>query len=152
VNPLEPAREPLPPWPEPHGFGADPPESAQAARARKQVASTLFSLAGLQFVCGLGAVALVPNQLAGGPVPGAVVPVLAGVIVAIALGFAALGYWARSQPLPAAVVGLVLYGVLFVGDLLANPQMVMQGLVVKILIIMALVKSVSVAARDTRGG
>jgi hypothetical protein len=121
--------------------------SAEAARARKQVASTLFSIAGLQFVCGLAAVTLIPEQLAGGPVAGPLAEIIAGVVVAIALVFAGLGYWAYFQPLPAAVVGLTLYVVLLLFDLLANPQMVMQGIIVKVLIIGSLVKAVSTAQR-----
>src|SRR5262249_11322142 len=47
----------------------DAPQSDLMAKAKKQAAGTLFTVAGLQLVCGLMIVSLIPDQVVGGPVP-----------------------------------------------------------------------------------
>jgi hypothetical protein len=111
----------------------------------------LFGIAALQLVFGLVAVTLIPEQLAGGPVPPQAIPIMAAIVVAIALAYAGLGWWASYQPLPAAVTGLVLYLVVLLLDFLSNPALVTRGIYIKIAIIAALIKAVQSAAKiDSR--
>jgi hypothetical protein len=142
---------PLEPRPEPWGSRAGNPESPQNARARKEVLGTLFGIAALQFVFGLIAVTVIPDQIACGPVPPQAIPIMVAIVVGIALAFAGLGWWAQSQPLPAAITGLVLYLVVFLLDFLSNPALVTRGIYVKVAIIAALIRAVQSAAKiDTR--
>jgi hypothetical protein len=53
---------------------------------------------------------------------------------------------ALVQPFPAALIGLIVYILVFLLDLTVNPEMAMKGLFVKIAITGALVKSLSTAA------
>jgi hypothetical protein len=110
---------------------------------------TLFAIAGLQLVCGLAAVAIIPEQLAGGPVAKQAMPIMAGMILFIGLIYAGLGLWAQFQPLPAAVIGLTVYLVVFVLDLVGNPELVGRGLIVKVAIMAALAKCISSAAKSS---
>lgn len=146
-GPPRPLREPMPLWPEPHNLRAPDPDAAQVAKVKKEVASALFGVAALQLICGLALVAIMPNQLAGGPVARQAIPFMAGAMILIAFCFAGLGWWAWFQPLPAAAVGLVVYVGLFLLDLAVSPQTAIQGMIVKVLIIAALGKAVASAAK-----
>jgi hypothetical protein len=143
-----PAWEPQPWNPEP--LPALP--STAPNPAAKEVATTLFTVAGLQFLCGMVAVALIPEEFTGGPVAKEVAVFMTGVILAIAAAFAGLGWWAWSQPLPAAISGLVLYLALFMCDIVSGmggdrPEAAFKGIIIKIAIIAALVRAITVASK-----
>jgi hypothetical protein len=131
------------PWPEP----ARNAESPQQARARREVVWTLFGIAALQFLCGLAVLAVAPDLILGGPVPPQALRTIAVVVIGIALAYTGLGLWAIYQPLPAAGTGLALYLVVFLLDILANPEMAMRGIIIKIAIIAALIKAIQSAAK-----
>jgi hypothetical protein len=153
ANPSEPEPPTLEPydpsdgWIDPASFRLPDVESAHWRKAKFQVSVTLFSIAAAQFVCGLVLVAVLPDKLVGPNAPLGAVPFLAGVVIVIALLFAGLGVWGRFQPFAAASTGLALYAILFLLDFLANPQFVLQGILVKIAIVMALIRAVTVAAQ-----
>jgi hypothetical protein len=153
TNPSEsepPTLEPFDPndgWVDPAGFRLPPVESPELRKAKFQVSTTMFFIAGSQFVCGLILVSVMPGTLVGPNAPMGAVEILAGVVIVIALIFAGLGFWARFQPLAAGSVGLALYLLFFLLDFLANPQFVLQGILVKIAIVMGLVRAVTLAAQ-----
>jgi hypothetical protein len=134
-------------WVDPASFRLPEVESPEFRKAKFQVSTTLFGIAVAQFVIGLILVAVVPELLVGTKVPTGVVSFLAGVVIVISLLFAGLGFWARFQPLPAGAVGLGVYVLFFLLDFLANPQFVLQGIIVKIGIVVALVRAITVAAQ-----
>jgi len=144
--------DPLDPRPEP--WRLDEPvlsKSADFRKAAKDTALTLFAIAGMQFVCGLIALSIVPEKVAGGPVPAQAMPFMMLIVVGIAVLFAGLGVWAWSQPLPAAIVGLVAYIVIFLLDVAGalsngNPQALLSGIFIKIGITAALVRCVTISA------
>lgn len=62
--------------------------------------------------------------------------------------FVALSFWARKAPLPAAITGLSLYLVIQLLNFIHDPSTLVQGMVVKILFIMAMVKTISSAVSE----
>ena len=103
-----------------------------AARARKEASWALFSLAGLPVAFTAMSV-LIPRLLGVEVDPAALAEVLAWT-AGFAVTFTALGVWARSRPLPPAVLGLALYVVLAVKSLAL-------GLVLSLLAVL-LIKSI----------
>jgi hypothetical protein len=69
--------------------------------------------------------------------------------VGIAAVFAGLGWWALYQPLPAVVVGLILYVTLTLAGFVANPELALRGVGVKVFIIVGLLAQ-AVALRRGR--
>ena len=143
-----------PVWQQPQISRIDKARAAESAKARKEVAGTLFGVAAMQFVCGLAAVSLIPTQVAGGPISRDAAATMAATVVLIAIVFAGLACWAWFQALPPALIGLVLYiGIVMLDFAVAAPnpqamQMLMRGIIMKVLIIAALVKAVSTAGKD----
>lgn len=70
--------------------------------------------------------------------------VTAGLLVigAAAAVFYGLFFWARRNPLPAAIVGLVLYVSLQLLDAVADPASIMRGILIKLIIIFMLVRAI----------
>jgi predicted RND superfamily exporter protein len=79
--------------------------------------------------------------------PGNVANIVLAVMLGVAALFAALAVWARSSPLPPAIVGLVVYVTLLVIDAVAAPETILNGIIIKIVIIMALAKAVQAGAQ-----
>ncbi|MCC6676198.1 MAG: zinc ribbon domain-containing protein [Phycisphaerales bacterium] len=73
--------------------------------------------------------------------------VLGAAVGVVGLLFLILGFWAGRNPLPASIVGLVLYATLVVGDALASPATIIQGAIIKVFIIIVLAKAVSAGVR-----
>lgn len=71
----------------------------------------------------------------GGPLTGAIM----GGVGAIFIG---LAVWARSSPLPAAIVGLSIYGSLLLVDAIFDPASLARGVIIKIIIIGMLVQAI----------
>ena len=68
-------------------------------------------------------------------------------VYVIGLFFFGLYLWARRNPLPAAICGLVLFVTVHLLDALADPTALARGIVVKIIIIVVLVQAISAGAR-----
>lgn len=114
-------------------------------RRARTARNALFGLGLLQLILGgalfaVGSVATDPEARRGLTFIGAAVGII-GVI------FIALGAWAGRNPLPAALCGLVLYCTLAIGDALASPATLIQGIVIKVIIIAILAKAVSAGVR-----
>lgn len=135
----------------PHGFGdrfrkPEAVDSAAFVKVRKEVVITMLSIAALQFVCGMLLVAIAPTLAGAGQNAAAmkaVLPMLMAIMFGIALVFVGLGVWGWHQPFMASVVGLVVYGGIFLLDIMANKDVAMKGIFVKVAIICALVSCVS---------
>ncbi len=104
------------------------------AQARHEAAGILFTIAVLQLVCGTTALVMAPAVL-GGPIPRDMVGWVIVEMVGITAVFATLGFLALKTPLPAAAIGLVLYLLLTLAAVVANPQMGLRGFYIKIIII-----------------
>jgi hypothetical protein len=75
-------------------------------------------------------------------------PKILGITLLVLSGiYLALSFWARTSPLAASITGLVMYVSLQVADLVAAPEMVLRGIIVKIIIIGALAKAVSAGVK-----
>jgi len=75
------------------------------------------------------------------------VSVVVGIIGVLFFG---LAFWARRSPFPAAITGLVILVTLWALDAIADPATVAQGLLVKIIIIVVLVRAIQAGARYRR--
>jgi len=120
-------------------------QNMQADMLRKQAgkASTmLFVVAVLQ----LAGVALL-YVLLEGKVSADDLRTLVVANVVLAAIFGGLGVWARSSPLPAAIVGLVLYLTVHAFAAVADPTSIVQGIIVKIIIIAGLVKAIQAGSK-----
>ena len=69
------------------------------------------------------------------------------VVYGIAVVFFGLYFWARKNPVPAAVAGLVVFLTVHLLDALADPSALIRGILVKVIIIVVLVKAIKAGAR-----
>jgi hypothetical protein len=135
----------------------DEAERAEKA-ARKNASATLFVIAALQLICTSIALFAAPELLGGGAMGPAEKAVGLVIILGVTAVFAGLGAWALFMPLPASIIGLVCYLGLLVFDLVAAPEQVGKGLILKIIFIVALAQAINAAnkarqlraARDSR--
>lgn len=135
---------------DPYASGPARAEAREAEQAaRKKASGVLFGVAILQAVCGTAMVLLAPNVL-GVALEGPELVITIILHAAIIAAFAGLGWWALYQPLPAAIVGLVLYVLLIVSDIAVSPEMAMKGIVVKIIIIVGLVQAIQAGAKASK--
>lgn len=86
------------------------------AKARQTTALLLFLIAGLQTIC--GAILLNGNNPA---IPPEARDVVFVILVATVFTYVGLGFWALLQPVPAALIGLVIYVLLAAADVVAAP-------------------------------
>jgi hypothetical protein len=86
--------------------------------------------------------ALMPNN-----VPAQTRNIVMVSVFGIAAVFFALYFWARKQPLPASIVGLVVFVTLHVLDAIADPAALMRGIVMKIIIIAILVNAIQAGVK-----
>jgi len=127
-------------------FGSGRVDSAAARSALNQASGGLFAVALIQLICGGIALAVAPELL------GVADEILFAVIAVLGLAvvFAGLGVWARFQPLPPAIIGLVLYILATLLDVVMAvqqnvPQQATRGVVMKIILIIMLARGVSAA-------
>jgi hypothetical protein len=121
-------------------------------KARKETAGGLFAIAGYQMISGI----VIYFLLKSGGVPGILPrellsPLAVTVVCGIGLVFAGLGWWALYQPLPPAIIGLLLFAGLWFLDFLAMQQLHLQHNIgfnfwIKLCIIAALIRSVGQSA------
>ncbi len=115
---------------------------AQAAELKALMKKSFGALLGvglLQLAFGAALFFLMQNE-PGGPLTGAL---LGGVGVI----FIGLAVWARSSPLPAAIVGLSVYGSLLVLDAIFDPASLARGLLIKIIIIGVLARAIQAGVK-----
>lgn len=68
-------------------------------------------------------------------------------IFGLAVIFLALSIWARYSPLPAAIVGLVLFCTVHLLDAIADPTAIVRGILVKIIVIVLLIQAIQSGIR-----
>jgi hypothetical protein len=78
------------------------------------------------------------------------IPNLLLVGVVVLLTFAGLGWWARRQPVLAAVAAIVVYLALVAADALATPGLALVGAPVKIVILALLIQALRVSRKPRR--
>jgi hypothetical protein len=87
-------------------------------------------------------------MLSAGPgAQGESVAVAAALTVTIAVIFGGLGWWARYRALPAALAGLVFYGLVLMANLVANPGDFVKGYGGKAVVVAFLIWAVVAALR-----
>lgn len=125
-----------------------------------RAAYTLLAVGLLQLTCGAILVALIANA-PGGRFPPGMVGILMVVQFVVALVFIGLFFWARVAPLPASIVGLVIYATLVLLNILTavselgqeGPRRGIGGLGVgglDILIIVFLVQGIQAGLKHKR--
>jgi hypothetical protein len=135
------------------GLPSRPAEQAGAdafKNARGKASGALFAVAAVHLLCGGFVLFAAPQFMAGGQAVGPdAVGRTAAILLGIVVVFAGLGVWALSQPLPAAVVGLVLYLLLSIADFAAAAQekRVVGGIVMRVVFVIFLVQAVVVAGK-----
>lgn len=118
----------------------------ELAKQTKKAAGALLVVAILQAV--FGTIILFMTRANASASRGEVnITVLAIVLYGIAALFLALALWARRSPFPAAIAGLVIFVTLHLVDALADPRTLLQGIVVKIVIIAILIRAISAGAK-----
>ena len=91
--------------------------------------------------------------LTSGMIPGVsddrIKPGLAVYLAVFGVGtiFFILYLWARRSPLPAAIVGLVLFITLHLMEAIANPAALCQGVILKAIVILVLAKAIQVGLK-----
>jgi hypothetical protein len=78
------------------------------------------------------------------------IPDLLLVGVAVLLAFAGLGWWARRQPVTAAVVAVLAYVGLASVEMLLIPGLALLGIPVKVAILALLIQAIRVSRRPRR--
>jgi cytochrome b561 len=125
----------------------------QLAKQCRKAYGTLLAVGILQAV--FGTVIVFGMVRSGGPTPptgqlegeAAPVGVLVASVYGIAVVFCGLAFWARRSPLPAAVVGLVVYITVHLLDAVADPTALLRGILMKAIIVLVLAKAISAGAR-----
>lgn len=124
-------------------------QTLQAEQLRKQAgkaANALLALAILQILAGI-VLWMLSGQDLGAMRIGKAVAVAVAVIGVIFFG---LFLWARRSPLPASIVGLVLYVSLMALDVAADPKQIFSGIIIKIIIIAVLIKAIQAGMEHRR--
>ncbi|MBN1554947.1 MAG: hypothetical protein JXA11_09390 [Phycisphaerae bacterium] len=105
----------------------------------RQASIALFAAAVLQGITGIALYAFLKNEP---NVDMQKLQILVGVVVGIGVVFAVLGFWARVNPLPASIVGLVLYVTLHAIDAVADPSALLRGWIIKVIVVVALINAI----------
>ncbi len=120
------------------------------AAPAQQASAWLFTAALVNLLgCG-GLIVLGPLLVAREQLPAGFIPELMLVGVAILLALAGMGWWARRQPMPAAVIGLIVYLGLAVVEALLLPGLALLGLPVNFVLIALLIQAVRAGRRPHR--
>jgi hypothetical protein len=127
-------------------------QSLQEEELRKQsrkAAGALLAVAILQ--CLFGVLLLVVGRaMLGGAQDVELDRLVFVVVFAIGLIFFGLFWWARHNPLPAAITGLVLFVTVHLLDALADPTALARGIIVKVIIIVVLARAISAGVRHRK--
>lgn len=128
--------------------------TAAETSAKKWAAGVLFAVAGLTLVCGIPAV--IGSLMAENAAVDESQLIFTAIFMAgIGIVFAGLGVWALFQPLPASIIGLVLYVLITIWDLVtilaagvAGPVLI--GLMLRLVIVALFVRAIQASAQASR--
>ncbi len=121
---------------------------ALEAQARK-AAGALLVVAILQVIFGTIALYTAQGAVLGDPdleIDAIVIATVYGVGVL----FFGLYLWARKNPLPAAIVGLVVFATLHLLDAVADPSSIGRGIIAKLIVVLILVKAIQAGIQHRR--
>jgi hypothetical protein len=119
-------------------------QSLQAEELRKltrRAFTALIVVAVMQFL-GAGLFLVVAQTAPKAKVSQPKLMMVAGIMSAIGVGFIILAIWARKNPLPAAITGFVILVTLWVMDMIADPMTLLQGIILKIVIVAMLIRAI----------
>ena len=120
----------------------DAGKSAQAEQLRKQAGGAFGALLAVGILTLIGGIIIFALLKNAGGEAARQAPMLLGVNVVLAIIFTGLAIWARANPLPAAVVGLVLFISIHTINAVIDPTSIFLGIPVKVIIIVVLIKAV----------
>jgi hypothetical protein len=113
-------------------------QAAELEKQSKKAAGALLAVAIIQAAFGaLMVFVLLPKN-----VPDQTRNIVMVSVFGIAAVFFALYFWARRQPLPASIVGLVLFVTMHLLDAIADPTALARGLIMKVIVIAILVNAI----------
>lgn len=118
-------------------------QSEELQKQAKKAAGALLAVAIIQAAFG----ALVIFVILPKDIPAQTRNVLMVSVFGIAAVFFALYFWARRQPLPASIVGLVLFITVHLLDAIQDPTALARGLIMKIIIIVMLVNAIQAGVK-----
>ena len=112
----------------------------------KKAKGALLTVAIIQTIFGALIIGVTKAASHGQAVP----PALVITLVGIAIIFYGLYAWARHNPLPAAIVGLILYVTLHLIDGIVDPTQLARGIIMKIIIITMLAQAIQAGIKYKR--
>lgn len=77
-------------------------------------------------------------------------PALYAALAAVSGLFFGLYWWSRKNPFPAAIAALVIYVSIWMLDVIADPSMICQGALIKVIVIIVLIRAVSAGVKYRR--
>ena len=113
----------------------------------KKAKNALLTVAIIQTVFGLIIYGVAQSNL---PPGRSFPPVLLITLFGIAALFYGLYFWARRNPLPAAIVGLTLFVTLHLIDAIADPTQLARGIIMKVIIVAMLVQAIQAGIKYKR--
>jgi hypothetical protein len=115
-------------------------------RQRRKAFGILLAVAILQAIGGV--IILAAGRAVGVGTENVVVnPLVYGIVFGLAFVFLVLSLWARKSPLPASIVGLVVFCTVHLLDAVANPLTLLNGILVKIIIVVLLIQAIMAGVR-----
>ncbi len=127
-------------------------QSVELQKSCKKAAGALLAVAVIQAIVGTITLAAMGDQVTEDEKP-----LVMAFIYGVAAVFFALFFWARRQPLPAAIVGLALFVTLHLVDAIVDPTSLARGWLMKIIIVVVLVRAIQAGlqhrklTQETRG-
>lgn len=117
-------------------------QSAELHRKARSASGALLAVAILATI-GLGLVYYFVRDAMNDPALGRVATIMLISQAVIAVAYWGLWIWSWSNPLPAAIIGLVIFlTMIAVNALAAGPQSLVQGLLIKVIVIFVLARAI----------
>jgi hypothetical protein len=133
----------------PQSAGATRMVSDELVKQQKKAANAMLTVAIIQVFFGIVLYLLLKNAPGVKANPGQL-NLVVGMVMGIGVIYFGLYFWARKSPLPAAIVGLVLYVTLMVVDVISDPAAMTRGIIVKIIIIALLAQGIQAGLKHKR--
>lgn len=123
-------------------------QSEALKKKMKSARGALLAVAILQ--CVTGALVYFLLSQSNDPAVQSAVAVTVTIVLVIGAVYFGLWHWAKTSPFPAAVVGLVTYVTLLLAGAAFDPSTLLQGILIKAIIIAILIKAVSAGAQHRK--
>jgi len=115
--------------------------SDELAKTQRKAAGALLAVGIIQLVFGAILWASLKNA-PGAAENAAQINLVLAIVIGVGMIYFALYFWARKSPLPAAIVGLVLYLTLLLVDAVTDPTSIGRGIILKVIIIAVLAQAI----------